>query len=97
MREEILLRYLKSACLGKENAVKCRELCAMLHIGGTDLRKLVSRLRRKGVPVAATRDGYFYAKTAHEVYDAIRQLTKLRDGVNAAIVGLESALNGFEK
>ena len=74
MRDEQLLDYLKGSCSGRKNRVGGTELERTLHVSGTDLRKLVNQLRRKTHPIASDRNGYFYATTAGEVYDTIRQL-----------------------
>jgi len=97
MREEKLLTYLKGACAGRRYRVSGAELEQELEISGTDLRKLVNRLRRKGVPIGSDRTGYFYAVTAGEVYSTIRQLRRMADGIEAAIRGLEDALERFEE
>lgn len=94
MKKEELTAYLKGACGGRRYTVKGAELEYVLHISGTDLRKLVNRLRRDGVPIASSRDGYFYARTAGEVYATIRQMVQ---GLEAAIRGLETALENFEE
>ena len=54
-----------------------------------------NRLRRKGIPVGSDRGGYFYAVTAGEVYTTIRQLKAMSSGLEAAIHGLEQALERF--
>ena len=95
MREKQLLAYLKGACPGRKYRVGGAELERALGLSGTDLRKLVNRLRRQGVPIASDRQGYFYAITAGEVYSTIRQLNQMRQGLDAAIGGLERALEGF--
>ena len=40
--------------------------------------------------------GYYFAETAAEVYDTIRGLQKMRSGLDAAISGLERALEKFD-
>ena len=55
----------------------------------------MNRLRREGVPIGSSADGYYYAVTAGEVYSTIRQLRAMANGLEAAIVGLENALNSF--
>lgn len=95
MREEKLLAYLKGACVGRAYRVSGAELGQTLDISGTDLRKLVNRLRQKGKPVCSDRNGYFYAATAGEVYATIRQLRRMVDGLEAAIHGLEASLDDF--
>lgn len=96
MREERLLAYLKGACSGRQYVVRGVDLEQVLGVSGTDLRKLVNRLRRKGVPIGSSRDGYFYARTAGEVYSTIRQLQGMASGLEAAIRGLETSLDAFE-
>lgn len=95
MRKNQLLAYLKGACSGRRYTVKGAELEQVLHLSGTDLRKLVNRLRQDGVPICSSRDGYFYARTAGEVYTTILQLQAMVRGLEAAIHGLESALEQF--
>ena len=80
MRDEQLLAYLKGSCSGRKNRVGGTELERTLHVSGTDLRKLVNQLRRKTHPIASDRNGYFYATTAGEVYDTIRQLKRMAAG-----------------
>ena len=95
MREEKLKAYLKGACVGRKYRVSGAELEQVLGINGTDLRKLVNRLRRKGTPVGSDRGGYSYAVTAGEAYTTNRQLTAMSCGLEAAIHGLEQALEYF--
>ena len=73
MREEKLLNYLKGACTGRKYRASSAELEAVLGISGTDLRKLVNRMRRKGVPIGSDRCGYFYASTANPWKTVLRQ------------------------
>ena len=95
MREERLLAYLKGACIGKRCRVSGLEIERVLGISGADLRKLVNRMRRKGIPIASDQCGYYYAATAGEVYATICQLQGMVKGLEAAIHGLEQALNHF--
>lgn len=95
MREDRLLAYLKGACSGKEYRVSSAELEQALGITATDLRKLVNRMRRKSIPIASDQCGYYYAATAGEIYGTIRQLRSMVNGLEAAIHGLEQALDRF--
>lgn len=52
-------------------------------------------LRVRGVPVGSSRDGYFYAVNAGEVFDTIRQLERMAAGLERSIRGLTSALEKF--
>ena len=95
MREERLLNYLKGACPGRKYRVSGADLERALGISGADLRKLVNRFRRQGIPIGSDRQGYFYAATAGEVYTTIRQLRQMVAGLEKAIAGLEGALERF--
>ncbi len=95
MKEEQLLEYLKTVCPGRGRIQKSAQLERALQISGNELRRLIHRLRKRGVPVASSRDGYFYAATAGEVYSTIRQLRRMANGLEAAICGLEDALEKF--
>lgn len=77
--------------------VGSRELERALGISGNELRRKINRLRQEAVPIAADRRGYYYAETAAEVYATIRSLEKMRSGLDAAISGLERALENFGK
>ena len=95
MKYEPLVMHLKAECKGRKNARKASELEHSLHISNNELRRRVNRLRREGVPVGSSADGYYYAVTAGEVYSTIRQLRAMANGLEAAISGLENALNDF--
>ena len=92
MREEKLMDYLRLACQGHKNAAGSGELERTLGCSVNELRKQVNRLRRKSIPIGSSQDGYFYALTAGEIYSTIRQLQKMTAGLEAAIHGLEKAL-----
>ena len=93
--EKKLLSYLKGACTGRRYSASSAALEAAIGISGTDLRKLVNRMRRKGVPIGSDRCGYFYAATAGEVYSTIQQLQNMENGLAAARRGLERSLDAF--
>ena len=95
MNDEELRDYLKRFCFGREHLICSRDLMRQKNLRESDLRKKVNRLRRKGIPVGSDRGGYFYAVTAGEVYATIRQLKAMSSGLEAAIRGLEQALEYF--
>ena len=97
MNDEELRTYLKHFCFGREHQIGSRELVRQHGIRESDLRKKVNRLRRKAVPIASSREGYFYASNAAELYSTIRQLKEMRAGLDAAICGLEQAMENFSE
>ena len=95
MKEELLLEYLKTVCPGRRRAQKSIRLEGKLQISGDGLRSLVNKLRRRGEPIASGSNGYFYALNAGEIYSTIQRLKKMILGLEAAVRGLEKALEKF--
>ena len=95
MNDEELRDYLKRFCFGREHLICSRDLVRQKNLRESDLRKKVNRLRRKAVPIASIREGYFYASNA--LYSPIRQLKEMRAGLDAAICGLEQAMEKFSE
>ena len=95
MNDEELRDYLKRFCFGREHLICSCDLVRQKNLRESDLRKKVNRLRRKAVPIASSREGYFYASNAAELYSTIRQLKEMRAGLDAAICGLEQAMEKF--
>ena len=97
MNDEELRDYLKRFCFGREHLICSRDLVRQKNLRERALRKKVNRLRRKAVPIASSREGYFYASNAAELYSTIRQLKEMRAGLDAAICGLEQAMEKFSE
>lgn len=95
MKEKQVLNYLKTECVGKKKAARGAKLAQILQTSEKELQKAVTRLRRKGIPIASGPEGYYYAATAGEVYASIRQLKEMEKGLQASIQGLEDALERF--
>ena len=76
MNDEELRDYLKRFCFGREHLICSRDLVRQKNLRESDLRKKVNRLRRKAVPIASSREGYFYASNAAELYSTIRHRRK---------------------
>ncbi len=97
MKKEQLHSYLRHGHRGKAAAVSGSELAKTMGVSGNELRRLVNRLRRDGIPIASSSSGYFYAANAGEVYSTIRSLRKMESGLKAAIAGLERAMTDFSQ
>ena len=95
MTKETVALYLENGFKGRRNVISSRELERVLGISRNELRRRVNRLRQDTVPIAADQRGYYFAEAA-EVYDTIRGLQKMRSGLDAAISGLERALEKFD-
>ncbi len=97
MKKEDLLEYLARHCQGRGQAMSSQELERKLRISENELRRQVNRLRQEGKPIASGRNGYFYARTAGEIYGTIQILKKMRAGLDRVIAGLERALDSFSR
>ncbi len=67
MQKERLAEYLERYHLGASNAATSRELELTFGIKGIQVRHMVNALRREGVPIASSGDGYYFAATDQEV------------------------------
>lgn len=96
MQKEGLAEHLKRYHRGAPKAATSRELERTFSITGKELRQLVNRLRREGVPIASNGSGYYYAATEQEVRATIAHLTRRIGGIAAAIHGLNRSLERFD-
>lgn len=96
MQKEGLAEHLKRYHLGVPRAATSRELERTFAVTGKELRQLVNRLRREGVPIASDGSGYYYAATEQEVRATIAHLTRRISGIAAAIHGLNRSLELFD-
>ena len=96
MEKERLAEYLEQYHMGALNAATSRELELTFGIKGIEVRHLVNQLRRDGVPIASSGNGYFYAATEQEVRATIAHLTRRISGIAAAIRGLNRSLERFD-
>lgn len=97
MHLEKLASYLREHCYGRQHSMQSAQLERALRKKGSALRKQIHRLRQKGCPIASDRNGYYYAASAAEVYQTIRQLRIMARGLEKAIRGLELALEQFQQ
>ena len=62
-----------------------------------ELRDYLKRFCFGREHLICSREGYFYASNAAELYSTIRQLKEMRAGLDAAICGLEQAMENFSE
>ena len=96
MEKETLSKHLKHYHFGAANAVTSRALEREFSVKGKELRDTVNALRRDGVPIASSGEGYFYAATEPEVRATIAHMTHRISGIAAAIRGLTQALEEYD-
>lgn len=95
MNKEKVYGYLCAYCIGRKRVTSSQALEKVLDMSGNELRKQINALRRGGIPIASNSAGYFYAENAADIYATIRSLQKMRRGLDAAIEGLEKAMEKF--
>lgn len=93
--DEQIAEYLRWHCVGEARAVTSRILEHTFGIRGVELRKLINRLRRKGIPICSYAAGYYYAKTEEELSHTIRQLLSRSREITAAATGMMKALPDY--
>ncbi len=86
--DKALCEYLKQYRRGQESAASSKELEAVFHVKGTELRRAVNRLRCDGHPICSDATGYFYAARQSEVRATVAQLTGRISKIAAATKGL---------
>jgi len=96
MEDQRFVEYLRQYHFGEGGAVTSRELEVAFSIRGKEVRDTVNRLRRKGVPIASSASGYFYAATEREVRATIAHMTHRISDIAAAIRGLNQSLEDFD-
>ncbi len=86
--DKALCEYLKQYRRGQESAASSKELEAVFHVKGTELRRAVNRLRCDGHPICSDATGYFYAARQSEIRATVAQLTGRISKIAAATKGL---------
>ena len=86
--DKALCEYLKQYRRGQESAASSKELEAVFHVKGTELRRAVNRLRCDGWPICSDATGYFYAARQSEIRATVAQLTGRISKIAAATKGL---------
>lgn len=94
-KKDELLNVLKSLCKGKARAISGKTLQESLRLSRCQIHRYVNRLRREGHPIGSFSGGYFYAENAGELYSTIKMLKRIVVALEAAIAGLEKALERF--
>ena len=93
--DEIVARHLWDYHQGESRAVSSRELERAFDIRGSDLRRIINRLRGDGIPICSFASGYYYAETEQELQRTIRQLRSRIKKIAHAERGLTKAMREF--
>ncbi len=71
-----LYSYLFKHHKGMDNAINCKELSKSLHLDEMYVRRIVSKLRKDGIPICSCWLGYFYPATYSEVVEVATRFSK---------------------
>ncbi len=82
---------------GKNNAIMSRDIEAILHCKGTDVRRMANELRCQGVPIGSCQKGYFYAESEDEIRQTISHLDSRMKRMKAAKAGMMATLKKSKK
>lgn len=75
--KRIFFRYMKMNHAGEENAIFSRDLEALFQLSGRYIRRIVSSLRKNGIPICSdSHKGYYYAKKPSEIADTLKGLSE---------------------
>lgn len=88
--KRIFFQYLKKHHTGEENAIFSRDLEALFQLGGRDIRRIVSSLRKDGVPICSDyHKGYYFAEKQSEIADTLKGLSEHIAGVSDTVAMLQ--------
>lgn len=91
-KKEALSDMLRNNHRGVENAVFSRILEECLGIGGRDVRRIISELRKEGKPICSDyHKGYYYAESEADIEDAVKGLKEHAKGVSDTVKNLNVA------
>lgn len=58
---------------GQGNAIKCADLEELTQLDNREVRRCIEQLRRSGVVICSSDDGYFYPETRAELQEFIHK------------------------
>lgn len=64
---DVIENFLSTKCIGKKNAVKISVLESMFQLKGSEVRKIINRIRCNGQPICSGSTGYYYASTEADI------------------------------
>ena len=96
MTDKALCEHLRQFHRGQESAASSRELEAAFHLKGTELRRVINRLRCNSSPICSDATGYFYVKRPSEIKATVAQLSGRISKISAAAKGLMKSYEEME-
>ena len=77
-KKMLLYKILKKYHKGKENAIVCKQLKRSVGRGvrEKEIRRLVSLLRKDGIPICSCSFGYYYPESVSDVIEVVSRFNK---------------------
>ena len=91
-----IAEYLKEWRTSEDNAINARDLCTAFNLNSRHLRIIIGGLRKDGVPICSSSQGYWYSTDPEDIEKTIRRLEGQVINMNSVITGLTKALTGGE-
>lgn len=77
---ELMKEFIAS---GYDNASHARDICSLLDITARDLRRMVNKARKEGLPIISCDNGYFlYSGTTEDNMEAQTFCERIRSSAN---------------
>ena len=73
---------------GRENSVNCKDLSLSLQLDEKDVRRIVSKLRKDGIPICSWRYGYFDPATYSDIVEVATRFNKYLATLSTTSVSL---------
>ena len=89
--EKKIYTVLKKHHTGRENAIVSKQLKSLVGTKRSEVCRIVSRLRREGVPICSCNDGYFYPRSYSEVLDVVSRFSQYGSTLKATSSALRSS------
>lgn len=90
-------RFMCDEHKGRRKAITSKEIENDFQCKGTEVRKIVNKLRSNGVPICSSPTGYYYAETKSEIKDTLAHLESRIKKIEKAKEGMEETLKNYDE
>lgn len=88
-KAELLGDFLRENNTSEADAINAGDLCVLFNCHKQDLRRFINHLRRSGIPICSSNNGYWYSEKIEDIDSTLIALKSRIGGINRAIEGLE--------
>lgn len=87
-----IAEYLRDYHREEDEAIKSRELRGLFNLSDRQVRLVVNDLRRNGVPICSSLEGYWYSEDEADITKTINRMEAQIDNMERSIAGLRKVL-----